>query len=112
MPNMFARTLAAAALLATAHIAVAQTAAPAPVTAKCEKPDQHPGRLASDMKRKQWTKEVNDWQACMKTYIEALGAKADAAVKEANAAVAESNAAIKGYNDTVKEFQSQAEAAR
>ncbi len=109
---MLARTLAVVALLATAHIAIAQTAAPAAVTPKCEKPDAHPGRLGSDMKRKQWTKEVNDWQACMKSYIDALGAKADAAVKEANAAVAESNAAIKGYNDTVKEFQAQAEAAR
>ena len=109
---MFARTLAAAALAALTHVAFAQSPAPAATPAKCEKPDPHPGRLASDMKRKQWTKEVNDWQACMKTYIGDLGAKADAAVKTANAAVAESNAAIAAYNETVKEFQAQAEAAR
>jgi len=111
---MFARSLAAVALAATAHIALAQTAAPAPAAAapKCEKPDPHPGRLASDMKRKQWTKEVNDWQACMKVYIGEIGAKADAAVKAANAAVAESNAAISAYNEAVKDLQAQAEAAR
>ena len=109
---MFARTLAAAALAALTHVAFAQSPAPAAAPAKCEKPDPHPGRLASDMKRKQWTKEVNDWQACMKTYIGDLGAKADAAVKVANAAVAESNAAIAAYNEAVKEFQAQAEAAR
>jgi hypothetical protein len=111
---MFARTLAAVALAAITHVALAQSPAPAPAAAppKCEKPDPHPGRLASDMKRKQWTKEVNDWQACMKTYIDGLGAKADAAVKTANAAVAESNAAIAAYNESVKEYQAQAEAAR
>ncbi len=111
---MFARTLAAVALAAVTHAALAQNPAPAPATAppKCDKPDPHPGRLASDMKRKQWTKEVNDWQACMKAYIAEVGAKADAAVKAANAAVAESNAAIAAYNATVKEYQEQADAAR
>ena len=109
---MFARTLAAVALAAVTHVALAQSAAPVAGPPKCDKPDAHPGRLASDMKRKQWTKEINDWQACMKVYIGDIGAKADAAVKAANAAVAESNSAIAAYNDAVKEYQAQAEAAR
>lgn len=101
------RTLIAVAFTITAATAFAQTPAP-----KCEKPDPHPGHLASNEKLRGWNKEVNQWQDCMKKYIAEVQAKADAAVKVANAAVAESNAAIADYNSTVKEFQAQADAAR
>ncbi len=79
---------------------------------KCEKPDPHPGRLASPQKLTQWNKSIKEWQDCMKKDIAELQAKADAAVKEANAAVADSNAAIASYNDTVKEFQAQVDALK
>lgn len=103
--------LAGCALLGAA---VAQTPAPAASTggaAKCAKPDDHPGRLASDQRRRGWDKEVIAWQECMKAYVAEKQAKADAAVKVANAAVAESNAAVNEYNDTVKVIQAQVDAA-
>ena len=112
---MLARTLVVAAFAVIPAVAPAQTAAPVtlpPEFAKCEKPDPHPGRLASDQKRRQWGKEVIDWQTCVKKVIEAISAKADAAVKVANAAVAESIAALAAYNEATKEYQAQAEAAR
>ncbi|MCC7326222.1 MAG: hypothetical protein IT521_05400 [Burkholderiales bacterium] len=103
------RTLAAFAVAATmASAAWAQATPPE----KCEKPDPHPGRLASNEKLRGWTREVNRWQECMKVQIAAVQAKADQEVKEANAAVAASNAAINDYNAIVKEFQAQVEAAQ
>ena len=103
------RTLAAFAVAASMASATwAQANAPE----KCEKPDPHPGRLASNEKMRGWTREVSRWQECMKVQITAVQAKADQAVKEANAAVAESNAAIADYNAVVKEFQAQVEAAK
>ncbi|MFO1314623.1 MAG: hypothetical protein U1F58_03385 [Burkholderiales bacterium] len=115
---MIVRTLAIAAVGAASLVASAQTPAPAAagapagVVAACPKPDPHPGRLASDQRRRGWTKEVNEWQACMKKYIDELNAKADVAVKAANAANAEVSAAINFYNTSVKEYSEQAEAAR
>ncbi|MBK9114360.1 MAG: hypothetical protein IPM22_01635 [Betaproteobacteria bacterium] len=112
---MFARTIVVAAFAFIPAVALAQAPAPAaapPEMAKCEKPDAHPGRLASDQKRRQWGNEVIQWQKCAKAVVEAISAKADAAVKAANAAVAESNAAINAYNEQVKEYQAQADAAR
>ena len=111
--------LAAAATLSATAFAQAP-AAPAPAAPaanpanmpKCEKPDPHPGRLASQQKSAQWNKSVSAWQECMKKGIAELQAKADAAVKEANAAVADSNGAIASYNATVKELQEQVELAK
>jgi hypothetical protein len=109
------RTFAALILAcAAAGTALAQTPAPAaaaPDASKCEKPDAHPGRLASPERIRGWNKEVATWQDCMKKYIAEVQAKADAAVKVANAAVAESNAAVNAFNTTIKELQAQVEAA-
>lgn len=103
------RTLAAFAVAATMASTVwAQADAPE----KCEKPDAHPGRIASTEKVRGWVREINRWQECMKKQIAVVQAKADEAVKVANAAVAASNAAIADYNAAVKEFQAQSEAAR
>lgn len=115
------RTLLALGLtLATASTAWAQAPGAPPAAAvaaaaaasKCDKPDPHPGRLASEQKMKGWNKEVTTWQDCMKKYVAEQQAKADAAVKVANAAVADSNAAVQAFNDTVKEIQAQVDAAR
>ncbi len=103
------RTLVA---LAFALAAVSMASAQTPAAPKCEKPDPHPGRLASQEKMRGWNKEIGAWQECMKKIIAEVQAKADVAVKAANAAVAESNAAVKEYNESVKEFQAQADAAR
>jgi hypothetical protein len=115
---MFASRLLAAFAFAFAAVAPAWAQTPVPAAAataapaKCDKPDPHPGRLASNEKLRGWNKEVNVWQECMKKSIAELQVKADAAVKVANAAVADSNAAIAAYNEAVKDFQAQADAAR
>ncbi|MEO8754046.1 MAG: hypothetical protein ABI624_15355 [Casimicrobiaceae bacterium] len=110
------RTIAALILTcAVAGSGLAQTPPPAAAAldaSKCEKPDPHPGRLASNEKMKQWNKEVATWQDCMKKYVAEVQARADVAVKAANAAVAESNAAVNAFNSTIKELQSQVDAAK
>jgi len=98
---------------AAAGAAGAQTPAPdATPAAQCVKPDSHPGRLASDNRKRSWTKEANAWQECEKKRIAEIQAKADQAVKVANAAIAESNAAVAAFNAAVKDLQAQAEAAQ
>jgi hypothetical protein len=114
---MFATRIVAMLVFAAAtSTAVAQSPAPADagaaaLAALCPKPDPHPGRVASDQKRRTWTKDVNTWQECMKKHIAELQAKSEQAVKAANAANAETTAAITTYNAAVKEFQAQAAAA-
>jgi hypothetical protein len=124
----YARIVAALASSAAFSLALAQTQATAPAaspapaapataaqavdTSTCGKPDQHPGRLASNEKMRAWNKEITAWQECQKKHIADLQAKADAAVKSANAAVLDSNNAIAAYNATVKELQAQADAAK
>jgi hypothetical protein len=96
-------------LLSGASVAQSPAAAPASGS-NCGKPEPHPGRLSSDMRRKQWNKELQTWQDCMKKYVTDVQARADKAVKEANAVVAESNAAVAEYNAAVKEVQAQIDA--
>ena len=108
-----AKTMLFAGLLAAGGV-VAQTPAPAipsiTATASCPpKPDDHPGRLASDNVRRGWFKEVQTWQTCLKKYVEEIQAQADEAVKVANAAVARSNAAVIEFNTIVKDLHAQVE---
>ncbi len=112
----FANAMVFAALV-VAGGAAAQSAAPAggapsvTAAASCPKPDDHPGRLASDRARNGWMKEVQAFTDCMKKYVGEIQAQADEAVKVANAAVARSNAAVNDYNAIVKDLQAQADAA-
>lgn len=96
------------ALAAAAGIAVAQSPAPAPASAAprsaCVKPDAHPGRLASDNRKKQWSKDANAWNDCMKIYVAELQA-------QANTAVAAANQAVEDFNKTIREIQEQINAA-
>jgi hypothetical protein len=103
-----ARVLVALAATAAVGIAMAQSPAPLPPAAAeppaCVKPDAHPGRLASDMRKKQWVKDVNAWRDCMGIYISELQARA-------NSARAVANRAVEDFNSTVKELQEQLNAA-
>ena len=106
---MFAtRALVALAIAATAvGIAIAQSPTPAPLSAAeppaCVKPDPHPGRLASDTRKKQWFKDVNAWKDCSGVYISELQARA-------KTAIAAANKAVEDYNRAAKEFQEQSRA--
>lgn len=103
------RKIVFAAALLAGSTALAQTAAPATGT-NCAKLEPHPGRLASDTQRKQWTRDLQTWQECMRKYVTEAQSRAAKAVKEANDFVAESNAAVTDYNAAVKEAQAQIEA--
>ena len=101
---MFAARALVALAIATAGIAMAQSPTPTPSSAAeppaCVKPDPHPGRLASDTRKKQWFKDVNAWKDCSGVYISELQARA-------STAIAAANKAVEDYNRAAKEFQEQ-----
>jgi len=86
--------------------ATAAPAAPAPVMAKpdCGEKPEHPGRLASDARQRQWRKEANVYLECFKKYAVDQRALAQKYLETANALIDE-------YNATVKEMQAAADAA-
>jgi len=104
---MFAARALVALAIATAGIAMAQSPTPTPSSAAeppaCVKPDPHPGRLASDTRKKQWFKDVNAWKDCSGVYISELQARA-------STAIAAANKAVEDYNRAAKEFQEQSRA--
>ncbi len=104
------RSLILVAALLASSVTFAQTPAATVSGTACAKLEPHPGRLSSDNQRKQWNKELQSWQECMKKYVTEAQSRADKAVKEANAAVAESNAAVNEYNAAVKDVQAQIDA--
>jgi hypothetical protein len=100
------RTAVAAAialpLACFVHPAGAQTAAPAtPVVMpkpNCGEKPEHPGRLASDNRKRSWRKEANAYLECFNKYVNEQRALAQRYQDAANAAIDE-------YNATVKEMQ-------
>jgi hypothetical protein len=106
-----ARALALALALAAQSASGQTPAAPAapadPVV--LPKPDcgakpEHPGRLGSDARQRQWSKDANAYLECFKAY--AMNQRARA-LEYSNAA----NALIDEYNAAVKEMQAAAAAA-
>ena len=93
-----------AGLVLAASNALAQAPASGVPQPKCPKP-QVPGEMmrseASVTKR--FNQDVDNWQKCMKSYIDERQA-----VMKANEEAA--NAAIKDYNDTVKSLNETAKA--
>jgi hypothetical protein len=100
------RTLAlalAGALLAFNVPVAAQTAAPKHA---CVKPDDFPGRLASENARRSWTKTMDAYGECIKKYAADQRAIADAALKSGNEAIEEYNAVVaKARSDSEKAAQ-------
>ncbi len=70
---------------------------------KCTKPDDFPGRLASDRRIKEWQTNYTEYGACVKKYTEDLRAIADAAMKAANEAVDEFNVYTKAVQEATKQ---------
>lgn len=109
----FLKYFAALALVGLAGIAAAQApAAPAaeaalPVAAKptCGAPENHPGKQASEMRRKAWQRDVTTWQDCMKKYIDTTKSQGDVYFKAANDAVEEFNKATNMWNEQIKAIQ-------
>ena len=60
----------------------------------CEKPDEYPGKLASDGMIKAWNKSMDTYGVCIKKFAADQKAIVDAAMKAGNDAVEEYNAAV------------------
>ena len=103
--------------LAVATVASAQQA-PAPAAAaappvinpaaaahKCPKPDDYPGRLASDTQRRNWTRNANGFLDCLKKYIGEQQAAYNAMVEKAKPHLEAANASIDEYNKAVAAFK-------
>ena len=109
MPVRFFIACASLLLVATAS---AQQAAPAAAPARapiaphgCNKPGEHPGRLASDNQRRAWVKEANDYLACLKKYAMDQQAIAQPLYDPAKPHADAANAAIDEHNKAVAAFK-------
>ena len=93
-------------------LAVAAAAVTFPVAAQvtipkntCPKPDEFPGRLATERVRVAWSKTIDAYGECIKKYAEDARALSAAAVSAGNKAVDE-------YNKLALELKAQNEAAK
>jgi hypothetical protein len=109
------RFLLAAAFATLAASASAQQATPpaAPATpiapAPCEKPGDHPGRLATDTMRRSWTRNANAYLDCLKKYIGEQQSAYNSYVDKAKPHLDAANGAIEEYNKAVAAFKAAAE---
>jgi hypothetical protein len=100
------RTLVAALLFGFAAPAFAQSAAPAPVAPHtCIKPDEHPGRLASDARRSSWVKTANAYLDCLKKYINDQQGAYNKVLEQGKPHLDATNASIEEYNKAVTQFK-------
>jgi hypothetical protein len=103
---MILRTLAVALLLGLAAPAFAQQAAAAPVAAHgCTKPDEYPGRLASDQRRSNWVKTANAYLECLKKYIQEQQGAYNKILEQGKPHLDAANASIEEYNKSVAQFK-------
>ena len=89
---------AGAASLALSYPAAAQVAVP---KNGCVKPDEFPGRLASENAKKSWTKSLDIYGECIKKFAAEQRQVADAAIKAGNEAVDEYNAIVTKAREAV-----------
>lgn len=94
-----ARIVLVAVALAFAASAHAQAPASAVPKHKCTKPDEFPGRLASDRRLKSWQQEYNEYGACVKKYTDDMKVLSEEALKAANGLIDEYNAFTKAAKD-------------
>jgi hypothetical protein len=103
-----------ASIVSAPAVSWAQTSVPAlPASAKhsCVKPDDHPGRLASDNQRRAWTRQVNNYLNCLKAYVADQQAAAKPFQDAAKVHIDAANAAIEEYNSSAKAFREQQDQA-
>ena len=93
-----------AGIVLAASSAFAQSPAPAVPKPSCEKPKMPGEMMRTDASvTKRYNQDVENWQKCMKGYIDERQS-----VMKANEEAA--NAAIKDYNDTIKSLNEAAKA--
>ncbi len=112
---MTPRLLAAVAFACCAAAASAQQSAPAAAPAAtvpphaCQKPGEHPGRLASDNQRRAWVKNANGYLECLKKYVSDQQGIASPLLAQAKPHMDAANAAVDEYNKAVAEFKAEQE---
>lgn len=110
---MILRTLALAVLVGLATPAFAQQAAPTPIAPHgCTKPDEHPGRLASDMRRNSWVKSANAYLECLKKYVQDQQGAYNRIAEQAKPHLDAANAAIEEYNKAAAQFKADQEGGK
>jgi hypothetical protein len=95
----------ALAISAFAGSALAQTAAAPAAQPKhgCTSPGDHPGKLASDNQRRNWTKAMTTYLECLKKYIADQKAAAEPYLNASNAAIDEYNNSAKLFNAQIQQ---------
>lgn len=96
--KLFFIACAGAASLALSVPAAAQVAVPKNA---CVKPEEFPGRLASENTKKAWTKSLDTYGECIKKYADDQKKLAEAAVKAGNEAVDEYNTIVNKAREAV-----------
>jgi hypothetical protein len=103
------RFVLAAAFATLAAAASAQQAATPIAPVSCEKPGDHPGRLATDNMRRNWTRNANAYLDCLKKYINEQQAAYNVYVEKAKPHLDAANGAVEEYNKAVTAFKTAAE---
>jgi hypothetical protein len=107
------RTLAMAVLIGLAAPAFAQSATPAPVAPHgCTKPDDYPGRLASDMRRSNWVKSANAYLECLKKYVQEQQGAYNRILEQGKPHLDAANASIEEYNKAAAQFKADQDGAK
>lgn len=108
---MIVRTLVAIACSGVVLAASAQTAAPAgkPGAHSCQKPGDHPGKLASDTVRRKWVSDANGYLECLKKYIGEQTTSYNQLVEQAKPYAEAANKAAEEYNGAVKSLKEEAD---
>lgn len=87
----------------------ASAAAPMPAHA-CQKPGEHPGRLASDNQQRAWVKNVNGYLECLKKFVDEQQGIAQPLLARAKPHMDAANGTVDEYNKAVAEFKKAQEA--
>jgi hypothetical protein len=103
------RLIVIAAFATFAAAASAQPASAPVAPNACEKPGEHPGRLASDNMRRSWTRSANAFLECLKKYINDQQVAYNAYVEKAKPHLDAANGTIDEYNKAVAAFKAAAE---
>jgi hypothetical protein len=97
--KLLALVFAAAAVAMSVPVAAQPTTPPKNT---CAKPEEYPGRLASETVRRLWNKSIETYGDCIKKYAAEQKVLAEAAIKAGNEAVDEYNAVVSKAKDDME----------
>jgi hypothetical protein len=110
---MTLRAFVAALLFGLAAPSFAQSTTPAPVAPHgCIRPDDYPGRLASDMRRNNWVKTANAYLDCLKKYVQEQQGAYNKVLEQGKPHLDAANASIEEYNKAAAQFKADQEGGK